>query len=218
MDNEYYLSTLYPFQNQILSVIKELESPFYLTGGTALSRGYLNHRFSDDLDFFLDDNPDFNLWGDRFIKHLLANELWNLSVIQREERFVRLNINMDTVDLKIDLINDVPSRVGIPSLHPILGFLDTAENILANKVAAVLDRTAPKDLADIWGICTKLGLSLENAIQNAQGKAAGVFPLDLARVLCSVTRSDWDLIRWIESPDPDSYIKDLIRLGTELIK
>jgi hypothetical protein len=75
-------------------------------------------------------------------------------------------------------------------------FLNIAENIQVNNVIAVLDRTAPKDLADIWGICTKLGLSLEYTIQNAQGKAAGIFPLDLARVLCSVNRSDWEIVRW----------------------
>jgi predicted nucleotidyltransferase component of viral defense system len=32
---------------------------FYLTGGTALSRFYLNHRYSDDLDFFVHQKSDF---------------------------------------------------------------------------------------------------------------------------------------------------------------
>jgi predicted nucleotidyltransferase component of viral defense system len=32
---------------------------FYLTGGTALSRAYLNHRYSDDLDFFVNAVNDF---------------------------------------------------------------------------------------------------------------------------------------------------------------
>ena len=30
--------------------LKTLNQPFYLTGGTAVSRGYLHHRYSDDLD------------------------------------------------------------------------------------------------------------------------------------------------------------------------
>jgi len=31
---------------------------FYLSGGTALSACYLKHRFSDDLDFFIFEDPD----------------------------------------------------------------------------------------------------------------------------------------------------------------
>ena len=35
---EYYSNTLYPLQDRVLALFKG--SPFYLTGGTALSRGY----------------------------------------------------------------------------------------------------------------------------------------------------------------------------------
>ncbi|MDR1421550.1 MAG: nucleotidyl transferase AbiEii/AbiGii toxin family protein, partial [Coriobacteriales bacterium] len=34
-------------------VVQSCKTPFYLTGGTALSRIYYAHRFSDDLDFFV---------------------------------------------------------------------------------------------------------------------------------------------------------------------
>jgi hypothetical protein len=115
------------------------------------------------------------------------------------------------------MINDVPSMVGVPWWHPTLGGIDTAENILANKITAVLDQAAPRDLADIWGICCKLSLSLAKAIAGAQGKAAGVVPVDLARVLCSAPRSDWEMIRWIDAPDPDEFISQLDELGKGLI-
>lgn len=46
------------------------DSPFYLTGGTTLSRGYYNHRFSDDLDYFLNGHPDFPVVAERCIKNL----------------------------------------------------------------------------------------------------------------------------------------------------
>ena len=42
-------------------------------------------------------------------------------------------------------------------------------------------------------------LSLDDAIR-VWSKAAGVFPADLGRALCSATSSDWELIRWIEAP------------------
>lgn len=59
MPEEYYLNNLYPFQDEILAIINQLEVDFYLSGGTALSRCYLHHRYSDDLDFFVNDNPRF---------------------------------------------------------------------------------------------------------------------------------------------------------------
>jgi len=217
MDHQFYLDQLYPFQDQVLRVISATDTGFYLTGGTALSRGYLNHRFSDDLVFFVNDDQHFGLWADRIILGLARSAEFTSQINQREERFLRLTLIQAGINLKIDLINDVPSRVGEPWLHPILGRIDTAENMLANKITAVLDRTAPKDLADIWGLCGQMGLSLETAIAGAQGKAAGVFPVDLARVLCSASRSDWELVRWIEPPDPEQFLAQLDELGKGLI-
>lgn len=216
-DPEFYLHSLYPFQDRVFNALSQVDTGFYLTGGTALSRAYLNHRFSDDLDFFANDDEKFMLWGDRVIQQLLRSSGWKMQVLMREERYVRLNLAQSEIELKIELVNDVPSRIGSPWLHPVLGRIDTAENILANKVTAVLDRSAPKDLADIWGLCCQKGLSLVDAITGAQGKAAGVFPADLARVLCSTTRVDWELVRWITPPDPDLYISQLNELGRSLL-
>ena len=50
MDREFYFTKLYPLQDRVLRVINGLDTGFYLTGGTASSREYLHHRFSDDID------------------------------------------------------------------------------------------------------------------------------------------------------------------------
>lgn len=39
---------LYQLQNSFLNWWGQLDLPFYLTGGTALGRFYLNHRYSED--------------------------------------------------------------------------------------------------------------------------------------------------------------------------
>lgn len=52
MNKDFYFTELYPLQDQVLHLITQAQTGFYLTGGTALSRGYLQHRFSDDLDLF----------------------------------------------------------------------------------------------------------------------------------------------------------------------
>jgi predicted nucleotidyltransferase component of viral defense system len=71
IDHTFYFKRLYPFQDQVLQVLSQVDTGFYLTGGTALSRGYLNHRFSDDLDPFVNDNEFFTLWADRAIQALV---------------------------------------------------------------------------------------------------------------------------------------------------
>jgi len=53
MNQTFYFETLYPFQERVLQTLNELETGFYLSGGTAASRGYLDHHFSDDLDLFV---------------------------------------------------------------------------------------------------------------------------------------------------------------------
>lgn len=217
MDRSFYFDVLYPLQDAVLQIINLLETGFYLTGGTATSRGYLHHRLSDDLDLFVNDRPEFSLWADRIIQALNEAPQWQLDVLNRDERFIRLALNQQQTQLKIELINDVPAHVGGIEVHPTLGRLDSRENILANKVTALLSREEPKYLADVWGFCCQLGMSIHEAINNAQSKAAGIFPPDLARVLDSASYQDWQVIRWIDPPEADRFISDLKGLAEKLI-
>jgi len=57
----FYFEVLYPFQDRVLNIVNKIDTGFYLTGGTASSRGCLQHRFSDDLDFFVNDDARLNL-------------------------------------------------------------------------------------------------------------------------------------------------------------
>jgi len=198
-----------------MKAINQADTDFYLTGGTASSRGYLQHRFSEDLDYFVNDDNQFGLWVERIIQTL--NKEWQCDVLMKEERFARLNLIQKDFFLKIEMVNDVPARVGDIQRHPILGKLDSAENILANKVTALLDREEPKDLADIWGFCCQKNLSIQAAITDAQSKAAGIFPADLARVLCSVQKEDWEAVRWIKAPPVETFISQLNQLGESLL-
>jgi len=216
-DSAFYLTRLYPMQDRVLAQLASVETGFYLTGGTAASRAYLHHRFSDDLDLFVNDDARFGLSAQRVVQALARSSDWHVTVVQQDARFVRLTVAEGDLVLKIEMVNDVPAHVGELKRDPVLGLLDSAENILANKLTAVVDRSEPKDLADIWGFCCRMGLSCEAALEGAQSKAAGLFPADVARVLLSVTKDDWQLVRWSDPPECTRFIDDLRALGERLL-
>lgn len=217
MADPRYAELLYPLQDRVLHLLAAEDTGFYLTGGTAASRGYLGHRYSDDLDLFVNDRPEYGLWVDRVIQALATSDLGTLEVTARHDRFTNLNLVTAAAALKIELINDVPAHIGEVRTHPVLGRLDSPENILANKVTALLGRNEPKDLADVWGFCSRLNLSLEQAITDAHSKAAGIFHADLARVLLSGSVEDWESIRWIEAPPAGEFVDTLHALGQKLL-
>ncbi|MFQ5616098.1 MAG: nucleotidyl transferase AbiEii/AbiGii toxin family protein [Anaerolineales bacterium] len=217
MDSKFFTNVLYPFQDQVLDIITPLNTGFYLTGGTAASRGYLNHRFSEDLDFFVNYDDRFDEWVDLIIITLSQQQAWQTDVLSKQQYFARLMLRRTDVTLKLEFVNDVPFRAGSVTTHPVLGKVDTAENILANKVTATLGREEPKDLADIWGFCAQMGLPIHDAIVGARGKMAGIFPVDFARVLLSASEADWGLIRWINPPKSAQFVHDLHSMGEKII-
>ena len=97
----FFYDSLYPLQDRVLGLFRQIDTGFYLTGGTAASRGYLNHRFSDDLDLFVNDNSRFGLWAERLIQALLQESTGKVTVGLREERFARLTFTQQDVALKV---------------------------------------------------------------------------------------------------------------------
>ncbi len=198
---------LYSLQDWTLSKLRRIDHGLYLTGGTALSRGYYEHRYSEDLDLFANDAGDFGLWRDRcmhVVQEAAGREGWRFEVVLREERFGRAFLH-GPVSLKLEFVNDVPFRVGQPWEHPSLGLLDTKENILANKISALVDRDEPKDLADIFWLCCRDTLDLLQAMEQALGKAAGVFPPLIARALADGLSHGVPAVAWLTAPDEAEF-------------
>jgi hypothetical protein len=144
VDPAWFEEVLYPFQDEVLAVAARVETGFYLTGGTALGRVHLRHRYSDDLNLFVNDDDRFQTWADRLLEAWRAEAGWQLGVQRRDPRFVRALVSKGEVQLKVEFVNDVRGRVGVPTRHEGFGLVDTRENILANKVTALLDREEPK--------------------------------------------------------------------------
>ena len=157
---------LYSLQDRVLGTIFALESEFYLTGGTCLSRFYHEKRYSDDLDFFTNSSNRFS-FSVRNTKLELAKKFKVTTVLESKD-FVRLMI--DDL-LQIDFVNDrVPYYKDVIVLDR--GYIiDNIENILSNKLTAVIGRDNPKDIFDIYLISKYYHFNWKEILESAHQKA-----------------------------------------------
>lgn len=159
---------LYALQDEVLALIFRHQLGFYLSGGTALSRGYFHHRYSDDLDLFLHDT---NLFGDalRVIGMDLERRFPNLSTEVEARDFRRFRIVVGADVLKVDFVADRTPRIGLPVTRG-SWYLDTVRNILSNKISAVLSRDEARDVADIVYICNQRRFDWDTVLSEARQK------------------------------------------------
>lgn len=157
---------LYKLQDKVLDIVFETEKIFYLTGGTCLSRFYIEKRYSDDLDLFANSEPRFNLAVKNVKTALLKHFGVNTEVDGKD--FIRLKIN-DL--LQVDLVNDRVFYFGELIFQENGLIIDNIENILSNKITAVISRDNPKDIFDIYLISKYYSFKWENILEAAHKKA-----------------------------------------------
>lgn len=218
MDNSNRYKELYLFQNKVLSLINRLQTPFYLTGGTALSRYYLFHRYSDDIDLFVNSDNRFKEYVELIEMDIRASA-YRYEVATRANDFVRMNLfNEDSsVLLKVDLVNDIEYHFSGLELSDILGRVDNIRNILSNKVSAI-PRLEIKDFVDILYICKKIEFSWKEVIEDAEKKDAWVNPLDLSRYFSTTDISLLKRINWIDNPDFDDIVHGFDQIANDILK
>ncbi|MEW6103350.1 MAG: nucleotidyl transferase AbiEii/AbiGii toxin family protein [bacterium] len=153
----------------LLSLItnSSIESSFFLTGGTALSLFYLQHRLSDDLDFFTIDSTqnlsDIDFW----IKRMWLQDCVK---IKESPNFLSYLIKGTKVDFVIDLLSNKEDRpiILFENRHHLL--VDTINNIVSNKFCAIVSRIEPKDFIDFYFIKKVLlpKIDIEDIYNNAK--------------------------------------------------
>jgi len=203
-------------------MMKELGMDFYLTGGTALSRAYYHHRFSDDLDFFTHNDPNFLNHVKLFLNALNDSgeyEIDTKMAPQITRDFSRLFIKSvqknNEVVLKIDFVNDISIHYGEIIEDKVLGKLDSVENILINKITA-LTRFEPKDIADIWMISKNQSFSWEDIVTKAKNKDAGVNEEQAAGIIRSFPSKFMSKIIWNIEVNTKTFFKEIGQISQEL--
>jgi predicted nucleotidyltransferase component of viral defense system len=127
---------------------------YYLTGGTALSAFYLQHRYSDDLDFFTR-KRDSVTEDFRYLGEILTSIGIVIASQDLTESYARLFVypegQKDTA-LKIESARDVPAMMAPPEVYDQI-VVDSFEEIAVNKVCTILSRTfESKDFYDLFFI------------------------------------------------------------------
>jgi predicted nucleotidyltransferase component of viral defense system len=156
---------LYNLQDRVLDVVFGMEDEFYLTGGTALSRFFYAKRYSDDLDFFTNNSQRYSYALKNIISNLNNNFELKYEINSRD--FTRIKI--DSI-LQIDFVNDRVVRYKEPLILDNGYKIDNIENILSNKLTAVIGRDNPKDIFDIYLIDKYNDINFQEMIKVAQEK------------------------------------------------
>ena len=176
---KYYEENLYPLQNGVLNIVQKAKTPFFLTGGTALSRYYTHHRYSDDLDFFVINDPEYSKHVSIILQRFIETENSGIFRLDRNslnkgKAYTQMFISgQNEIELKVEFINDVAAHYGSIVYDPILGHIDSLKNILSNKLTALF-RSEPKDVVDIHAISLQHNFNWRDIVTESKSKEVGI--------------------------------------------
>jgi hypothetical protein len=214
MPEQYYLDKLYPIQDEILQLVQDADVDFYLTGGTALSRFHLQHRYSDDLDFFVNQPPDYKNQVERII-NLFHQRQWEITISTTSDSFLRMSAQKNQIPIKIDFINDVPFHYGAFIHSEQFQRIDNWRNILSNKICA-LSRHEPKDIADILFTAFFYPFDWEEVMQEAREKDLWVEPIEISKIINEFPSALLQPLKWIKPVNISMLQEKLKILHTDI--
>jgi len=220
LPSRFYEESLYPLQDGVMDILSKCGVRFFLTGGTALSRAYYNHRYSDDLDFFLNNDDDFLGQVKEVVARLKENGFsWDPVVdFVSSEIFTSFKVSWRKSDalLKLDFVNDTVPLFGEITETGLYYRTDSICNILSNKLSAIF-RFAAKDVADIREIAIREDVDWAQAIQDARRKDAGVELTYIAQILTGMPQSEFETIGWVKKPGWDEFRGDIDRIVYDML-
>jgi predicted nucleotidyltransferase component of viral defense system len=207
---------LYLLQDKFLSWWLNLGLPFYLTGGTALGRFYLNHRFSEDLDFFINADTKYQYYITELKNKITSRFIINIQQSLFADDFTRFFITEDDTFLKIELVNDVSYYQGKPTVYQ-FGRIDTPVNILSNKLTAIVGRDEPKDIFDIIHLSLNFSFNWVDIFNQAKQKAV-INELDVGQRLASFPVEWLENVNWLSTPiDFESTRKNITQIADDFL-
>ena len=165
-----------------LSKDKDFTSNFYFTGGTALSEFYLQHRLSEDLDFFSEKETD-DLWLVTLAKNLKT--CLNADKVDIQKSFNRnlvfLTVEGNTVKTEFTYypFEHIQKPKKIKGLK-----VDSLVDLAVNKFFTIYQKPSARHFIDLYLILEKGAVPWESLFKLARKKFDTVIdPLQLGTSL-----------------------------------
>lgn len=207
----------------ILKKISEdefINKNFYLTGGTALAGVYLQHRISEDLDFFSEKEFDVSLINVFLQKNKKEIGFDKIDFQQSYNRNIFF-LHFPNEILKVEFtyfpfvrIDETAKEFGVS--------VDSKIDIATNKLFTIYQRTAARDYIDLYCMVKEYGWEIEDLIKKAKVKFDWhIDPLQLgAQFIKAETVSDlprmieyFDKLKWREF-----FIEEAKKLKDNVLK
>jgi hypothetical protein len=169
---------LSPLQAAVLDRAKPQACEFFLTGGVALGAFYLHHRMSFDLDFFATSEDAFRecaAWISATAGELGARS----TVLRAGPSFRRVVLETPAEALRVEISCDPVPQIVWPK--PVVEgvAVDSLEDIVCNKIGALLGRSEVRDLIDLFFL-DRAGYRTQEWWRRAVAKEGGLTPEILA--------------------------------------
>jgi hypothetical protein len=198
-----------PLKRDFLRLWFAQEQRFFLTGGSALSLFYLDHRLSYDLDLFTSEEVEGKELQN-LVMRVAAGIGADCQILQTMPDFHRFSIirgeDRELVDVVVDrapqLDKEKTSFDGIR--------VDTIREIIANKLATILSRSEIKDVVDLYFL-EQAGHDILAAIPDAKRKDGGWDPAVVSMLLDGLVSNElppW-LLRSLTPEDLNAFIHRL---------
>lgn len=205
-------------QNNILSLLSNerlIVESFYLSGGTALAEFYLQHRLSEDLDFFSEKEFDPLFITSTFKK---IQSKAGILKVNYEQSF---NRNLFFLELKDDIIKTeftyfpftrIESKKKFGNLY-----IDSLVDIAVNKIFTIYQKPRSRDFIDLYLILMKEKTwNIDGLIQKTQMKFDNyINPLQLSGqfMKAEVLKDYPNMIQKIDDSEwQEFFIKEAKRL------
>ncbi len=197
-----------------------LTERFYLTGGTPLAAFYLWHRYSEDLDFFSEQEVDISTLNAFW--HDVKADLGILKIDAQQN----YNRNMFFFQLERGVLKAEFTYFPFPRIEtgPVHFVIETESmiDIAVNKLFTIYQRTKARDYIDLYCLCRKQGYKITDLIAKARMKFDyHIDPLqlvtqfykaknapDMPRMILDVPASEWQ----------GFYLDEIKKLQSKILK
>jgi len=205
----------------LFSKDKILSSGFYLTGGTALAEFYIPYRYSDDLDFFSEEEVDTQgiLTSIKKYKTKLGhkNIEFNTS-FNRNLFFLDFGENYT---LKIEF-----TYFPFPQIEkkkPVNGLVvDSALDIAVNKLFTIYQKPRSRDFMDLYMLNKEYGYKMDGLVSKARSKFDWhIDPVKLgSQFLLAIELKDYPkLLKPMKEKEwQDYFVNEAKNLGKDVFK